>query len=675
MINLLYNLGLDALRNAQVSISNASNNIANADTVGYQKTTVNASTSPSITLYGLSFGTGATVDSITSDLDKFTEAQYLDASAEYSRQNTALTYLSDLDTLFNQSEDQGLGVTLSDFWDAWNDLATDPTSSSAREALLGATQTLTYALNSASEELTNMAGTIDNAIKSDVDDANDLIDAIAGLNVQLAAHPEDNTALSTRTEKLRELNDLIGIKTIEQDNGQVTVLTSEGYSLVDGADTHHLVAGEPQATAALTRDSDYDGTVQYSGSSSEEILIQFVSSGADGTAQFKASLDGGATWLTDDDGNTKLYTAGGDASEAVDIAGVDVWFDGSTEHAAGDRYSIVPKTGLYWESGDGGLVNITPLTDADGTDVSGRTSGGSLAGLFNARDDGVLPTLDGLDDLSSALIWEVNSLHAQGAGLTAHSALTGTYAVDDPAATLSESGLAFADKLQAGTLSLVSYDADGNVTATALVDIDPAADSLDDVVANINTACAGQITASVNADGQLVLSAATDTTFEVGSDGSNLLAALGLNTVFTGTDAGDIGINDYLTQDSSHFNAGVVGDDGLVADGSNGTASDIADLSSTKVNIGDSLTSASLSLSEYLSALVSQVGAAASSAETKATFAENSADYFANKQSSASEVNVDEELVNLTKYQQSYQAAAKMIEVTKSMMDTLLEMV
>lgn len=674
MINALYNLALDALKNAQVSISNTSNNIANADTVGYQRTTTNYSTSPSITVYGLTVGTGATVDSITSELDKFVEAQYLDASAEYNRQNTALSYLSDLDSLLNQSEDTGLSVTLSDFWDAWNDLATDPSSTSAREALLGASQTLIYALNSASEELETMTQSINSEIQSQVSEANDLIDAIAELNAQIAANPEDNTAVSDRDEKIRELNELIGIKTIEQDNGQVTVLTDEGYSLVDGTSTHHLVAGEAQATEALTRDSAYDGDIQYSGTSSEEILIQFVSSGTDGTAQFKVSLDGGETWLTDDDGNTLLYTAGGE-SDLVNIAGVDIWFDGSTEHAVGDRYTIVPKVGLYWESGDGNLVNITPMTDADGSDVDGRTSGGSLAGLFNARDDGVVPTLEALDDLAEALVWEVNSAHSQGAGLEAHTSLVGTYSVEDQTAVLSNCGLTFEDKIQAGTLSLVTYDADGNVATTGLIDIDPAADSLEDVVDKINTAFGGELTASINSDGQLVLAAASDTTFEVASDSSDLLAALGLNTVFTGTDAGDIGINDYVAEDTSHFNTGMVGDDGLVASGSNDTASTLAGLGDTTVTIGSGSSATSSSLTEYLAALVSSVGSAASSAETKATFAGNSADYYSDKQSSASGVNVDEELVNLTKYQQSYQAAAKMIEVTKSMMDTLLDMI
>lgn len=673
MINALYNLGLNALRNAQVSLANTSNNVANADTSGYQRTETNYSSSSSITIYGLTVGTGAEVTSIESQWDKFVETQYLDASADLNRENAALEYLSQLDSLFYQDEDDGLAVSLDDFWASWSELAADPTSTSAREALLGDAESLAYSLSTLSSELETTVESIDSEIQSQVDEANDLIDQIAAANQYIAANPDDNQAISERGELVRELNALIGVDVIEQENGQITILTEEGYNLVDGNTSHHLVYSEARVTESLTRDSSYEGELQYSGDSSEEFLLEFVSSGQDGTAQFKVSLDGGATWLTGDDGNTLLYTADGSAN-SVTIEGVEISFNGTGEHAVGDRYTIMPKSGLYWEKGDGSLVNITPLINESGVNMDGRTSGGSLAGLFMARDDVVVPALDELDDLAESLIWEVNSLHSQGAGLEAHSAIVGSYSVDDQTAALSNCGLTFGGMIQAGTLELVVYDTDGAVSTTADIAVDPS-ESLDDLVADINTACGGELTASVDGEGRLVLSAATGQSFEIAGDSSSLLAALGLNTFFDGADAGDISVCSYAAGDTSHINSGVVGDDGLVTSGSNSTASSIAELAEQEVTIGTGSSAASGTYGEYVGALVSFVGASASSAESKAGYAETSAQYYYNQQASASEVNVDEELVNLTKYQQSYQAAAKMIEVTRTMMDTLLDMV
>jgi flagellar hook-associated protein 1 FlgK len=669
MINNLYNIGKTALQNAQVSVNNASNNIANADTTGYQRTSVVYESSSSITSLGLTVGTGADVTAIQSEWDKFVESQYLDAVADLATQTSALDYLDQLDSLLNQS-DGGLSDVMEEFFDAWNELVTDPDSLSAREDLLGQTETLVYALNSTSSTLDTMVDTINDDIADQVDEANQLISDLAQANAAIAANPDDNQAVSDRDQMIRELDALIGVDVLYHSDNTVTILTEEGYTLVDGTDTHDLVFAETGVTESLVRGSDYDGTLNYSGESGEELLIEFVSSGADGTAQFKVSTDGGETWLTDDSGNTMLYTAD-DEDGSVEIEGITLWFeDGTTDHTEGDRYTVMAKSGLYWESGDGELKNITPLTDDSGDNVSGRTQSGSLAGLFTTRDDTVYDTIEALDDLAESIIWEVNSAHSQGAGLTHHTALTSSYTADDAAAALSDSGLDFADNIEAGELTLITYDADGNVSTTSILSVDPATDSLDDLAADINAAFGTELTATVT-DGQLTLASGTDMEFEIAGDTSGVLAALGLNTYFTGTDAGTIGIDDYVTTDTSHLNTGAVGDDGLVASGSNDVATILAGLGDETVTVGGTETS----LTSALAALVASVGSAASAAELQQTYAQTSVDYLYEQQASTTEVNVDEELVNLTKYQQAYEAAAQIISVTREMMDTVLDLV
>lgn len=667
MINNLYYIGLTSLQNSQVAISNASNNIANADTEGYQKTEVTYETGDSITVNGVTVGTGASVQSIQSTLDEFIEAQYLDASADLSRYSSALEYLSQLDSLLDQS-DGGLSDTLEEFWSAWNDLASDPDSLSAREALLGVSETLASALNSTAEELELVEDTINDDIQSQIEDANDLIEDIAKLNAAIAQNPDDTQSISERSQLIRELDAIIGVSTIEQEDGTITVQTEGGKTLIDGTETHSLKYATARSTESLMRTSDYDGEIKFSGSSSEEILIEFVSSGTDGTAQFKVSLDGGESWVEDDDGNTMLYTAG-DEDNSVEIEGVEIWFDGGTAaHEAGDRYTVMAKSGLYWESSSGSLINITPLTDSSGDDVSGRTASGSLAGLFTARDDTVVPTEDALDELAESIIWEVNSVHATGAGLEHHTGLTASYSVDDETAALSNSGLNFADRIQDGEIELYIYDEDGDVTTTALIDVDDSY-SLDDIAQEINSNSGGYLTATIT-DGQLILSSTGDYSFEIASDSSNLMAALGMNTYFSGTDAGTISIDSYVAEDISHVNSGVVNDDGTISSGDNTVAETIAGLSDETVTIDGKQTT----IGEFFAAIVSDVGSAVSTTELQQTYASTSADYYYNQQASASEVNVDEELVDLTRHQQAYQAAAEIISVTQEMMDIILDL-
>ncbi len=670
MLDNCYNIGLSALLNAQSSVNNASNNIANANTPGYQKTNTIYEPNESITINGISIGTGANIVSIESQRNIFLEAQYLDCSADLSMQNAAYSYLSQLDTLFNPT-DGGLAAAISSFAAAWNELATDPDSLSGREALLGETATVVYDFNATAQQLENVEAAINTEIQSDIAEANDLIDDLAELNSHILANPTDTQAISQRDQLVRELNEIIGVDVINKEDGQITILTEEGLPLVDGTETHHLAYGNPQTTQSLTKSSTYSGEVQFSGDSSEEILMEFVSAGPDGTAQFKVSLDGGKTWLEDSNGNTMLYTAG-DEDASVEIEGVEIWFDaGAGDHAIGDRYTVMPKNGLYWETAEGSLVNITPMTDASGQPIEGRTGSGSLAGLYTTLDDSVIPAQNELDAIAEALIWDTNIAHSQGAGLEHHTGLTGSYSVDDTTAPLNDSGYYFEDNIQAGDLQLVTYGPDGEVSTSAIISIDPATDSLDDVVASINAAFGGELVASVNSEGQLQLSSGPDMSFEIAGDSSHLLAAAGVNTYYAGTDADSIAVDSYVATDTTHINTAMLNDDFTVSSGNNDVANIMAELTQATSTVGG-VTS---SIDEAMAKLVSQIGADTSTAELNLTYALTSTQFYYDQQASASEVNIDEELVDLTKYQQAYQAAAEIITITRSMMQTVLDMV
>ncbi|SDL37312.1 flagellar hook-associated protein 1 FlgK [Maridesulfovibrio ferrireducens] len=674
MISNLFNIGSKAVNNAQVSINTTSNNIANAETTGYQRADAVYDSTGNINVGGNSLGTGADIIAIQANWDSFIEDQYLAASADLAASKASSSYLSQMDSILNQSADDGLGTTQDAFLTSWAELSMYPNSSSEREALLGEAESLVYSLNSTSAELKKMQYTIEDEISEQVASANEYIDGIALLNEQISASPDNYELVASRDQMIRELDEIIGISEVVPSDGQVKIYTESGMPLVEGAETHNLVYTSARSTESLMPESTYTGDVNFSGSSSEELLLEFTSSGPDGSAKFKVSFDGGKTWAEDENGNTLIYTAG-DVDNSVNIEGVDVYFSGgTTDHTEGDRYTIVPKSGLYWQGNDSSLINCTPMTDASGKDVSNRSTGGSLSGLLKVRDDELLPVMSNIDDMAAALIWEVNAVHSQGAGLTSHLALEGTYSFDDQAATLSNSGLTYADNIESGEFSIYTYDADGTVLSNASISINPSTDSLDDVVNAINTAFPGTLTASVDSEGFLKLQSATDVSFELADDSSGFLAAAGINTFFEGSDASDIGVNSYIQGDPSHVNCGEVGTDGLVSSGSNDTAKSINELMTKAITIGNETSSQVASLSEYLSGVVSGVGAAAATAETQIICDSSAAQLYYDQQASVSGVNVDEEMINLTRQQQQYEAACQIISVSRDMFDTILGM-
>ncbi|WP_022661499.1 flagellar hook-associated protein FlgK [Paucidesulfovibrio longus] len=669
MLNNIYNIGVTSLSNAQVGVSNASNNIANADTEGYARTQLVTTTSSTVTINGLAAGTGADIVAIQAQIDSFIEAQYLDASSEYEAYTAIYELLSQAESILSTDEDSGLGASLDAFWSAWNDLAEDPSSESAREALLGVSETLVYELRSTSEELDELQRGIEDEIAAQVGEANSLLEQIAELNLAVAADPTDLDALYARNLAVENLAGLMDITVSDGSNGMVAIYTAGGTQLLQDGECNELVYLSSSSTESQTDASTWDGEMSFSGESSEEILMEFVSGGADGTAQFKVSYDGGSTWETDGDGNVLLYTAS--ATDPAVVDGVEIVFSGTGDHAAGDRYTATAKSGLYLTR-DGGdsYKTLTPLTDSSGENKSGRISGGSLAGLFIARDDTLASLQDEVDELAEALIWEVNKLHSQGAGLEHQSALSGTCAAGDSSAVLSGSGLEYAERITSGELSLVSYDADGNVLSRQGVTIDPDADTLDDVVAALNAAFGGELAFTVESDGTVSIQTGTADSFEIASDETGLLAALGLNTYFTGSDAGDIALNSAVATDASHVNCQVAETDGTVSSGSNDTATAISELASAEVEVGGNTST----LGDHLSALISGVGSAVASAELKQTYAETSWTYYQEQKQSVSSVNTDEELISLTKYQQQYEAAARIIEAANNMFEIILDM-
>lgn len=669
MINTIYNTGINGVVNSQASVNITTNNISNADVAGYKKQTPIYETSGSIKSNGLHIGTGAQIAGIEASMNYFVEQQYLSTSADAAKFNQQLMYQMQLEGTLGQSDTTGLNAALSGFFGGWNTLSSDPTQPGAWEEVLSTAQGIASTYNDTYAQMEKIYTSINQEISSQVSEANSLMDQIAALNAQVASNPTDNQAVDARDQAIRELSTYMNVTVEYQNDGTATVLAEGQYALVEGRQTHHLSSQSAQARESLVPSSSFDGSVQFQGESSEEIMLEFIDA-----THYKVSYDGGKSWATDESGNAVVYEAG-DADNPENIAGVDVWFSTTSgSHAAGDRYVITPKTGLYLEKGDGSYLNLTPLSDDQGVLSPDKATSGSIAGLFITRDDSVMPTMDALDGLAQSVIWETNVVHSKGAGLEHHTSLSGSYEVDDSTVPLSESGLFFGDKLESGDVEYVLYNDDGSIASTVSITVDPSTDSLDDIAAKINVASGGDLAATVSADGTLEMASGTGLSFEVAQDDANLMAGLGLNTFYTGTSAETIAVNSYVSNNPQHINAGAVNEEGIVTSGDNSTALQLAALAEKDVSITAGGVTYTDSLSSFSSMIVADVGADVMLAEQNQAYAQGSNEYYYEYQLSSNGVNVDEEQLNLIKYQQQYEACVKVISTARAMFDEVLDM-
>lgn len=353
-------------------------------------------------------------------------------------------------------------------------------------------------------------------------------------------------------------------------------------------------------------------------------------------------------------------------SQLVDIdvveqanGSADVFIDSIPVVLAGESRGIE----LRKESIDG-VSAVTVRLQEDGTLLN--PTAGSIGGLLRQRDETVQPSIDRVDEFTAQLIFQVNKLHSSGQGRVGFENLTGTYRVEDTTTNLnlSDTGLPFA--VSNGSFVLHVTNKATGTRESFQINVNGDADSLDDLVNRINTVTGGaNITAGVTAGNTLSLSASSGYEFSFSDDTSGALAALGVNTYFTGENAGDIEVNDVLKNNSNLLAMGKnhVG-------GSNGTAVDIANLQDKKISdLGER------SLREYWQSSVNNLAVRVSGANNKVESTQLVADNLYAQIQSVSGVSLDEESINLLQYQRQFQAAARFITVIDESLQTLLSIV
>lgn len=300
---------------------------------------------------------------------------------------------------------------------------------------------------------------------------------------------------------------------------------------------------------------------------------------------------------------------------------------------------------------------------------------GRMAGLVISRDQGAAGQLAALDELAAAVIVDVNRIHADGQGLRGLTSATGARDLLATDVALNSAAAGLDGVVQSGSFFITVLDDATQTPIAHRIDVemdDPANPmTLDSLVAAINTQVTG-VTAAVTSDRRLSLTADTGSSFVFGFDGqqartdtSGVLAALGVNTFFTGSDATNIAVNEALVADplllaaASTFHAG---------DG--GIAGRIAALDSTPSPRLNGLT-----LTGFYDGIANEIavnGAAATDASETASAVLSALRV---QRESLSGVNLDEEAISLIKYERAFQGASRFVSVVNDLLNELVTLI
>jgi flagellar hook-associated protein 1 FlgK len=342
------------------------------------------------------------------------------------------------------------------------------------------------------------------------------------------------------------------------------------------------------------------------------------------------------------------------------------------------------------------------LEERTSLDLSQQLAGGQgeLGELLNLRDEVMVDLRSRMDDWAKTLVGEVNKLHSQGAGLNYRQSMTGEFGANQtsvqPASANAE--LPFGDLFQGGTIEVATRN-----QSTGAIEVEShtfgGGETLDQIVNDLDGALAN-VSVGLNASNQVTMQAAAGHDFAIKSDGSQMLAATGVNAFFglengrnvaTGgaSAAGNLALADNVEGEPKRIAAGQLvprldadgnpvpdasGTDDLyeIAVSDNRTALALGDLQFEKFGINGKPPTTFM---EHYAGTVGQAGQEKATADSLQSHQQRVMDQIRNQREQHSGVNIDEEMVNMLNFQRAYQAASKVITTADEMFASLLQSV
>lgn len=366
-----FNTAKSGLTVHQSGINVTSHNIANSSTVGYSRQRAKIQTSRPITLGAEAgqVGTGAQISAIERVRDSFLDYQVRVETAELGKYSTKLDYLSQVEGIFNEPSDTGISTAISDFFDAFQELSKQSTSSSTRVVVTQKTKTLCDLLNNTYSKLEKLQENSVESVKNSVKEVNSILEQLTTVNNQIRiasiTGDQPNDLMDSRDNLLDELSSKFGID-VDKTQFNGNDITATGI----GANLNPLVNSEPNG---------------------EVTRLSFIS-------EIKANNDGTHTisyFVNGDTEKPKTITVSGLAATEVDT---------------------LKKTRILLTDGNGEMIDGQGNIVKDGGNIANPIEkfipkSGEIAGAIEVQDS-ISSYMNQLDKMAKGLALSVNAIHS-----------------------------------------------------------------------------------------------------------------------------------------------------------------------------------------------------------------------------------------------------------------------
>lgn len=630
------NIGANALSTNLAALQVIGHNIANANTAGYSRQTVNTQSAGYQQLGGNYFGKGVELGTVSRSHDAYLTREAQLATSVAAADAERLAKLTKLESLFPTGA-SGLGAAMNDMLNAWADVASAPSNQSARVVVIARADEFAARLRDTAGQMDALAYGAQQQVQSSVTAVNRLAQDIASINQRIidtgSSRGEPNDLLDQRDALLSELNKYVQTSTVAADDGSVSVFVAGSQPLVLGSQANALVA---------TRDTT-DNT---------QLRVSFVQGGV--TRELPQTALGGQI-------GGDLEFLNEDLPEMQNLLGrmaLALNTEINTQHnlgvdqrgnPGGDFFAPAPDVaGLPAASNTGTAQIHSEVSDPTAlmaSDYRVRFEAGGVS--IERLSDGVSTSFASLPADLDGLSFQLDA----GAGAVGDSFLVRPYVNVARAMTLA---IGSPDSLAAASPVAVTpgtANASG-LSIESLYATDPSANLTDPV--NITFLADGSFTATGLGPGN-------PPPDNVGPPAS-----------YNYTPGQPIQFNGWsLTLRGSPS----PGDSFDIAAAPPGSTQQNAGNAKAVLALRDQATFEGVALADGYTSVLSHLGTQVQGAKFSASFSGQLATSTETARAAVSGVNLDEEAARLLQFQQAYQASAKFLQIAQSTFDTLLQTV
>jgi flagellar hook-associated protein 1 FlgK len=254
-LSSLFDIARSALTTSQQALAVTGHNVANVNTPGYSRQEAVLSERPPLSAQPGMAGTGVQALSIRRYTDQFVNLQLTRVQQNLGRLSLSRDELLRLEQLFGDSDNQGMAARLNDFFQGLQDVSTNPGELAARSVLLANARQLASTVNQAGTALVTARQSLNFQIQQTVSEINGFSAQIAELNAKIvAAEATGQAANDLRDQREQALNELalrIDVSTVESGTGALSVFAARGQVLVESGTVRQLSAVEDPDNGGL----------------------------------------------------------------------------------------------------------------------------------------------------------------------------------------------------------------------------------------------------------------------------------------------------------------------------------------------------------------------------------------------------------------------------------------